>query len=416
MTENKRRLSRRQFIKTAGAAGIGSAFLGQEALAQNMQDSSKKTFTAEQMPKRPFGKTGVQVPILALGGSGPNFRQNQVLLRQAYKMGIRYWDSSERYFNGGTEQGIGMYFERNQENRKKIFLVGKSKAKDPAGLTKSLTRSLERLKTSYIDLYFLHGISDFKGYLTPEVKDWVEKRKAEGKIKLFGFSTHSNMEEGLETAVKLGWIDGIMMSYNYRIMGTGRMKAAVDACAKAGIGLTAMKTQAKFAYQSPQGENSQDDLETKLTKRFMEKGFTMEQAKLKLVWENPHIATICSEITNLTMMMQNTAAAVDQVQLSKKDRNLLTQYAAETNHQYCPGCSSFCQIGLDEDLPIARVMRCLMYAHDYGDRDRAKTLFRALPPHMHHTMANKDYSAAEKRCPNNLPIGQLMKEAIIELA
>ena len=52
------------------------------------------------------------------------------------------------------------------------------------------------------------------------------------------------MEEFLLGAAKLGWIDGIMFTYNYRIMHTERMKKAVNDSFKAGIGLTAMKTQA----------------------------------------------------------------------------------------------------------------------------------------------------------------------------
>lgn len=413
MAEKKNHISRRQFVKTAGVAGIGTALMGQRALAQ---DSSRKTFTAEDMPKRAFGKTGVEVPILALGGSGPDFRQNHLLLYQCIKMGVTYWDSSETYHNGGTDEGIGKYFDRYPEDRKKVFLVTKSKARDPEGLTKSLKRSLERLKTSYVDMYFLHGINDFHGRLTPEVKKWVEKRKAETTIRFFGFSAHSNVEEGLETAAGLGWIDGIMMSYNYRTMGTDRMKAAIGACEKAGIGLTAMKTQAKFPYRGFQREDAPDELAIKLTKRFMERGFNMEQAKLKLVWENPLISTICSEMFNLTMLMQNVAAAADRVKLTKKDRELLDRYATETTHHYCPGCSRHCQSGPEKDLPIAKVMRCLMYARDYGDRDKAKTIFRALPSGVRRSIADRDYGAAEKRCPNGLPIGRLMREAVIELA
>ena len=49
-------------------------------------------------------------------------------------------------------------------------------------------------------------------------------------------------------AAKIGWIDAIMLSYNFRIMHTDRMKKAVDACSKAGIGLTAVKTQATDAW------------------------------------------------------------------------------------------------------------------------------------------------------------------------
>ena len=133
MAGNAINLSRRQFVKTTGAAGIGTALVGKEALAQDTQGSSRNTFTAQDMPKRAFGNTGVKVPILSLGGSGPDFRQNQLLLRQAVEMGVTYWDSSESYFNGGCEEGIGKYFERYPEDRKKIFLVTKSKAKNLEG-------------------------------------------------------------------------------------------------------------------------------------------------------------------------------------------------------------------------------------------------------------------------------------------
>ena len=40
------------------------------------------------------------------------------------------------------------------------------------------------------------------------------------------------MENCLTDAAQLGWIDGIMATYNYRLMHTERMKKAVDACAK----------------------------------------------------------------------------------------------------------------------------------------------------------------------------------------
>ena len=89
-------------------------------------------------------------------------------------------------------------------------------------------------------------VKNVKKQLTKAVKAWAEKAKADGKIRFFGFSTHKNMEASLLEGAKLGWIDGIMTTYNYRLMNTDDMKRAVEACTKAGIGLTAMKTQAKF--------------------------------------------------------------------------------------------------------------------------------------------------------------------------
>ena len=142
----------------------------------------------------------------------------------------------------------------------------------------------------------------------------------------------------------------------------------------------------------------------------------MEQAKLRLVWENPHIACICSNMPNMTILLQNAAAATGQVQLTQKDKDLLALHAAQTAHQYCPGCTHHCQSGYDQDLPIGVVMRCLMYARDYGDRDKGKTIYRSLPSEVRRAIDHTDFAAAEKRCPRGLAIGRLMREAAIELA
>ena len=235
MAEKGRKFSRRQFVKAAGLAGVGAALAG-----YSKGETAPKT---NEMPLRVFGKTGEKVSILALGGIH-DYRTSQILLHQALKMGVTYWDTAEDYYHGASEEGMGQYFEKYPESREKVFLVSKTHVQGPEGLTQALAGSLERLKTSHVDLYFLHGATDPGRSLTPEVKKWAEKAKSEGKIRYFGFSTHMNVEGCLEAASSLGWIDGIMMTYNFRTMGTDRMKAAIDAAAKAGIGLTAMKTQA----------------------------------------------------------------------------------------------------------------------------------------------------------------------------
>jgi predicted aldo/keto reductase-like oxidoreductase len=170
-----------------------------------------------------------------------------------------------------------------------VFLVTKSHAWTADNRTRDLNLSLERMQTDYIDLYFAHGVRDIDE-LDKETKSWAQKAKAEGRIRFFGFSTHRNMEECLLGAAGLGWIEGIMMRYNFRLMHTDRMKKAVNACAKAGIGLIAMKTQGGGQVKT----NTVTELE--LAGRFLQKGFTDAQAKLKAVWQNPQVASICSEM------------------------------------------------------------------------------------------------------------------------
>ncbi|MEW6672405.1 MAG: aldo/keto reductase [Thermodesulfobacteriota bacterium] len=405
MSVDENKCSRREFLKTAGAAGVGSALM---ALAGPPGIFAAENPDRSTVPQRPFGRSGMNVSILSLGGMFDT-GSNQLLLKQAVKWGVTYWDTADCYGWSGSEKGIGKYFKRYPEDRQKIFLVTKSDDRDPEGLSRLLDRSLERMNTDYVDLYFVHGISGIDE-LGGRTRAWAEKAKADGKIRLFGFSTHSNMEECLHDAAKLGWIDGIMMTYNFRLMHSPEMKRAVGACAKAGIGLTAMKTQGGGSVKTS------SDAELKLAGRFVQNGFTEAQAKLMAVWENRQIASICSQMPNLSLLAANTAAALNRTTLSAVDRKLLQQHAYETASSYCAGCAKICETALGGRAPVNDVMRYLMYSRSYGDREYAAGQFHNISQSLRKNFLALDYSQAEARCPQKVPIGKLMREAVEEFA
>ena len=400
MTTRSSGWSRRDFLKSTGIASAGSLLAPVGGLAEAADQSNK-------IPKRSFGKSGAQVPILSLGGT-MDLSANQLMLRQAVNWGVTYWDTAHSYRWGKSEKGIGKYFDRYPQDRKKIFLVTKSGAWTKNGMTKDLNESLERMRTDYIDLFFVHAISDIDE-MDQTSKAWAEKKKSAGKIRFFGFSTHSNMEECLLGAAGLGWIDGIMMTYNYRLMHEDRMRRAVDACANAGIGLTAMKTQGGGSVKTD------TDTELQMGGRFLDKGFTDAQAKLKAVWQNPRIACICSRMPNMSILMSNTAAALDKKTLASTDLELLRQYAQETRSDYCAGGTRICESNINTDVPIGDVMRYLMYSRSYGDRDYAAAEFKKIPGKIRRQMASVDYAGAEKSCPQQIAINKRMHEALDEL-
>jgi len=393
--------SRRDFLKTTGAAGLG--LLAASAVPQSLcaQDTGL-------VPTRPFGKTGVNVAILSMGGMF-DIPNNQLMLRQAVKLGVTYWDTANSYEGGKSELGIGKYFAKYPEDRGKIFLVTKSTAWTLKSMTEHLDLSLERMQTKVVDLFFVHSIRSISS-MDKDMQTWGEKAKAEGKIRFFGFSTHSNMEECLLGAAPLGWVDGIMMTYNYRLMHTDAMRRAVDACARAGIGLTAMKTQGGGQVLTGNSE------EIKQGGRFLQSGYTQGQARLKAVWENPQIASICSQMPSMALLAENTAAAVNKTKLSALDREALNLHAQTGVAGYCAGCTGICEPALAASVPVGRVMRYLMYGRSYGNRDFARSRFQSLPAHTRAIMARLDYTAAEARCPQRMPIGRLMREAASELA
>ncbi len=406
--ENKNDTSnRRGFLKKAVAIGLGAA-VGGTALRQPRQASAQIALPKAPMPRRPFGRSGIKVSTLSLGGMF-DILNNRLMLAKALEWGINYWDTAEGYGGGRSEEGIGRWFARNPGTRKQVFLVTKLSLRRGTDFTPRLEACLKRLHTDYIDLLFVHGIRGIDK-MDPDLKSWSQAMKKAGKLRLFGFSTHSNMEDCLEGAARLPWIDGIMFTYNFRLMHEPRMKAAVDACYRAGIGLTAMKTMGGGPIKSD------SDSEIEMAGRFMQKGFTDHQAKLMAVWEDKRIASICSQMPNLTIMATNAAAAVEQTRLSQSDRALLAQYAKETSNDYCAGCGSLCSEVLGIKVPINDVMRCLMYAHSYQDLMLARYTFETLPAQTRALLTQLDFSEAERSCPRNLPIGRMMQEATNLLA
>ena len=409
MSDKKWNLSRRDFFKTAGATGLGSTLIPLGALTLAHGSASAKVPEQIIVPTRPFGKTGVNVSILSLGGVLRS--SDQIVFKLAFKMGVTYWDTADSYGWGKNEKAIGKYFEKFPDNREKVFLVTKAATTDPKKLTEKLNTSLQRMNTSYVDMYFIHYVSDAKNELTDEVKTWAAKAKAKGKIRLFGFSAHKNMENNMVEAAKLGWIDGIMMSYNYRLMAKNEMKKAVDACVKAGIGLTAMKSQAAFSANFYASIGSETDDALGMTENFLNKGYTAEQAKLKVVWENPNIASICSAMPNLTILQANVDAALNKKNLSERDKQRLDHYARRTAPGYCAGCANICEAVVNLDIPISDILRSSMYDHSYKDREMALRLFNTLPTDVKENILKADYSMAEKYCPQKLLIGKVLKKA-----
>lgn len=395
-------LTRRNFIKTIGLAGIASTGIdmGKANAAPEQADAVKPALL-----RRRLGKTGVEVSVLALGGMFDTIN-NQLLLRQARNWGVNFWDTAESYGNGLSEEGYGRFFARSSDARKEIFLATKLRNQDPGAMTEGLDKCLKRLSTDYVDLFYVHGINALSEIASPKpLREWASGMKKAGKIKFFGFSTHTNMEDCLLSAAKEDWIDAVMFTYNFRVMNRAKMKEAIAACVDKGVGLIAMKTQ------GGRQEQTDSEAELQLTGRFLERGFTDKQAKIKAVLENPHISSICSQMPSLTILSSNVAAARNQTSLSRSDFELLEKFAAETQESYCAGCGRICHEAVGGAVPVSDVMRCLMYYRDYGERDLAREVYAGLPVLARARLTQVDYSLAENACPQKLAISRLMREA-----
>ena len=413
--KNNNKLNRRNFLRSISAAGVSGAFAAAGANAQdaNIPDENIPDIPPEpipvKVPRRKLGKTGVEVPILSLGFGRPG---ESVVLKQAIDWGVNHWDTSLVAANGNSEISIGQFLAKNPDLRKEVFIVTKeSKSKNPEEIEKCLQTSLQRLNTDYIDLYFGVYMVNEMSRFTNDVRKWAEDAKKRGAIKYFGFSTHENMAQCLTAAAKLDWIDAIQLKYDFRMMQDSALKEAIDACHKAGIGLIAMKTQSMRS----RGAETDAEADRKAFAHFLEKGFTEGQAKIKAVLQDERISSVCSAMNSTAMLMTNVAAVLDKTKLAAEDMEVLRRYAQETCSGYCAGCGYICEQAT-AGVPVSDIMRALMYNDGYGNTKLAKEVFAEIPAGTISRLLSTDYSVAEARCPNHMPIGRLVADAVKKFA
>ena len=196
------------------------------------------------------------------------------------------------------------------------------------------------------------------------------------------------------------------------------MQKAIEACHKAGIGLIAMKVQAKGATAKWAGQSVglETEKDKKLVDHFRQKGFTEGQAKIKAVLDDERFSSACVTMENITVLTSNVAAAMDKTKLTTADMNTFKEYAAATCSGYCAGCADICDSALPDMLYTSDIMRYLMYYNSYGQQERARELFAGIPADVRNKLLSIDYSAAEARCPQHIPIKKLVHEAVRKLA
>lgn len=415
MTGKNYEIDRRFFLKTMGGAALGSAIAANGS--QNSSEQSSEPTKYPQIPKRKLGKTGVEVPIVALGCLGDYTKLHHVF-DTSLQYGMYYWDTATNYSRTRSQLGIGQYIEKYPDVRKKLFLLSKPvdiKTPTPiiADLEKDLQESLERTKTKYFDVYLaVHALTD-PAQLTDELKKWGEDCKKRGLFKYIGFSAHENMAPALLAAAKCGWIDVAMVSYNFQLKQSDEYQKAIDVAHKANVGLIAIKTQRRMTIELSQIESEADK---KMADHFLERGFTEGQAKLKFVLDDERFASAAVGMSDLGILTQNVAAALDKTKLSQEDKAVLDEYARATCDGYCAGCSHICNGALPDMPYVNHIMRYMMYYTSYGHRERARELFASIPANVRGKLLNTDYSLAETRCPQRIPIGKVVAEAVRKLS
>lgn len=153
----------------------------------------------KNMPTRRLGKTNMDVSLFSLGGIATlsdGRKENLALeiINKSIDSGVNLIDTAAAYGNGTSEFVLGKVLK---DRRKEVYITTKTEQREQEDLIeKQFNKSIERLQTDFVDIYFLHGIStkkDLSKVLDPVNGAIVafEKLRESGKIGNIGISGHN---------------------------------------------------------------------------------------------------------------------------------------------------------------------------------------------------------------------------------
>ena len=261
------------------------------------------------IPRRPFGTTGEEVSLLAVGGAHiglPEEAEGIRIVQQAIDAGATFLDCAWEYNDGESERRMGKALAQGGY-RDRAFLMTKDCAHDRKAHHSmwKLEQSLKRLQTEYLDLWMLHEVvweEDPDRIFAPGGSaESLLKAKEQGKVRYIGFTGHKHPDIHRRMLSQGFPFDAVLMPLNvFDAHHASFEREILPICQEQGIAALAMKSFAD-GHLFRCGAN-----------------ITAEEA-LRYVMGLP-VATVVSGMDSLAVLEQNLAIAQSFEPLSETER------------------------------------------------------------------------------------------------
>ena len=372
------------------------------------------------MHYRKFGKLDWDVSALGfgamrlpiIGGDTKNIDQPEAIkmIRHSIDNGVNYVDTAYPYHGGESEKVVGKALKDGY--REKVRLATKMPSwlvEKYEDFDKYLNEQLEKLDTTHIDYYLLHGLNTKRWPLLKElgVFEWAEKAKEDGRIKYLGFSFHDEypvFEQILQDAehftfcqIQLNYMD---TEYQAGIKG---LKLA----AEKGLAVVIMEPikGGKLGVTPPQ------DVIDVWAKSEVRR--TPADWALQWVWNLPEVSIVLSGMSVMRHVEENLESASNsgpgtlktyELALVEEAKNayLNLGFVGCTACNYCMPCPS--------GVAIPEILGLYNEYYQSGRSDEIKTKYwEQITPETHSSNCIS-CAACEAQCPQNLPIIKFMGE------
>jgi predicted aldo/keto reductase-like oxidoreductase len=443
-------MKRRSFLGISSLGWQGTRAFGRHRSAPGREKTQAAVPEAATIKEyRTLGRTGFKASDIAVGVTS-----NVSLLKAVLDAGVNCIDTSEEYGRGQCERVVGEAIEGR--DRKSLFITTKIGLRHPitreipgVGATKAdilrrVYKSLERLKTDYVDCLMIPNAEDVNILKSEEFHSAAAQLKAEGRVRFVGASHHGSQWEGgkpeqtmetvLTAAADDGRFDVMLLAYNFLKQDMG--EKVLEVCRKKDIGTALMKTnpvreyfaaQRMAEFQEKSGrelsENVRRRLESLQEKYQQAAAFIktyglggpdeIRAAAIRFCLSNPDVHTVCHSFQNFNDVRD--IISLSGGRLSSPDKDKLSAYAKGCGSLYCRHACGLCEPGCPFNVPINTIMRYHHYFEAQGREKYAMEEYATLPG-IRADLCLGCEGGCQSACPHNVPIHGLLIVAHQNLA
>ena len=361
----------------------------------------------ETMPKLGFGL--MRLPTVE---KEIDLEQVKVMADAYMAAGFNYFDTAYVYHGGHSEEIVKKALTERYP-RESFYLATKLPAwclKEAADRDRIFSEQLDRCGVDYFDFYLLHSVEDEDNGPTYEKLDcyaWALAKKAEGKIRHFGFSFHGTpayLKETLDrhpevefVQIQLNYLDwenpGVRAGELYEILRRREIPMVIMEPVKGGT-LAALTPELEAKFRAARPESS-----------------TASWA-LRFVGSLPGVMTILSGMSTAEQMADNLATFGDFEPLTEKEKALVEEVRRgflDVPQIPCTACR-YCTDGCPASIPIPDIFRIENDLRLYRDKFRAGNEYRDLTEKGGKASGCLECGQCENVCPQHLPVIELLKE------
>jgi uncharacterized protein len=152
-----------------------------------------------EIPKRPLGRTGLEVAALGIGGyhlgSANSDAEAIQIVNEALDAGVNFFDNAWEYHGGLSEERLGRAL-KGKRDRAIVMTKVCTHGRDKNVAMRQLEESLTRLQTDHLDVWQVHEViyeNDPDLIFAPNgAAEALLEAKQQGKVRFLGFTGHKD--------------------------------------------------------------------------------------------------------------------------------------------------------------------------------------------------------------------------------